>query len=156
MSQMQSIGCVMQKIFLRARVAVVFTSETKRSFVESAHGYRPDRHSWPAIGLLVAMFAVGGPNTPRGKIIKGSVQVANCGLRHLPPSNLCAMSPVAGYVLESRHIVSMQDIESQYLHRTGLQKFCQRVRPLIFTLGHQLQTQGASGRWRKRFPGRWR
>ena len=96
MSQMQPIGCVMEKILLRARVAVVFTSETKRSFVESTHGYRPDRHSWAAVGVLVAMLAVGGAITRSEKLIKGSGG-ANCGLRNLPPSNLCALTPLPAY-----------------------------------------------------------
>ena len=75
----------MEKILLRARVAVVFTSETKRSFVESTHGYRPDRHSWAAIGVLVAMFAVGSLRTRSEKNIKGTAG-AKFGLRHLQPS----------------------------------------------------------------------
>ena len=97
MSQMQSIGCVMGKILLRARVAVVFTSGTKRSFAWITHGYSPDRYSWAVIGVLVAMFAVGGPRTRSEKNMKGSAG-AKCGLRHLPPLTLCAMSPLAAYV----------------------------------------------------------
>jgi len=96
---MQPIGGVMEKILLRARVAVVFTSETKRSFVESTHGYRPGRHSWAAVGVLVAMLAVGGKSTRSEKVVKGKgVGGAKCGLRNLPPSNLSPMDRLAAYV----------------------------------------------------------
>ena len=53
---------------------------------------------------------------------------------------------------KSWRIVSNKDIESQSSLRTGVQKLCQRVRPLILTIGHQR----SSGRWRKRSSGRWR
>ena len=88
----------MEEVLLRARVAVVFTSETKRSYVESTHGYRPGRHSWAAVGVLVAMLAVGGASTRSEKLVKGKGRGgANCGLRNLPPSNLCALTPLPAY-----------------------------------------------------------